>query len=198
MTSAMVKALNSGNSTYSAEEEWRQVLGGWYAVSSLGRVRHLRTERLINPIWMKNLRYWAIAITTEKKTGSYVGYGKLVAEAFLGKRPPLAKLCYRDGDTRNANVANLFYATKEELRLAGESKSNSGNYMDIKDIQDIGTFYNQYPEATLAECIEFFTMGNGVRLYTEDQIRYARLESGVAQLSLFKDEPDECKNEGTD
>ena len=200
MTSATVTAINTSNGfEYApAVEEWRVVMDGLYEVSSYGRIRHLRTAREIKPVWMRGLRYWAVCVIRANKKPTYVGYGKMVAEAFLGAKPPRARLRYRDGDTSNCNIANLYYATKEELGGTPSTVLSARLKMDSKDVEDISTFYNQFPDATLKDCQEFFTLGNGKVLYTEEQIRYARLESGVAQLSLFKDEQNERKAEDED
>lgn len=200
MNSAMYTALSTrgGGQFLDEIEEWRTVLDGLYEVSSHGRIRHLRTSREIKPIWMRGLRYWAVAVMRKNKKPTYIGYGKLIAETFLGAKPPKARLRYRDGDTRNCQVQNLYYATKEEMGGPPSEVISKRLKMTAKDVEDIATFYNQFPEATIDDCMTFFTLGNGKVLYSADQIRFARLESGIAQLSLFGDDNNERENERKD
>lgn len=106
-------------------EEWREVCGsaGRYEVSSLGRVRSWwgvgrRPRMRPAPI--------DLALTVSKSTGYsmvYISYPSgsrnrtvhsLVAEAFLGPRPPGMEVRHLDGDRTNARVENLAYGTSAE------------------------------------------------------------------------------------
>ena len=98
--------------------EWRQVLHhgipfSGYLVSRDGEVCSLLTHKILKPYVVGRLRYYAVALRdggiTHRRT-----VHTLVAEAFIGPRPPKADVCHTDGDTTNNNVANLRYASRRE------------------------------------------------------------------------------------
>lgn len=109
-------------------EEWRAVPGfeGLYEVSDLGRVRSL--DRLCPVVSRKGKRWFRRYRGRVLSPGPHVGgYQTLhlhnegrsrctvvhivVAEAFLGPRPPGHHVCHYDGDTQNSAAANLRYDT---------------------------------------------------------------------------------------
>lgn len=109
-----------------AAEEWRPVLGyeGRYSVSSLGRVR---SEPRTCPGKLGSTRTLPGVLRTPTADSSgYLhvclgnGHGnrsfevaRLVAEAFLGPKPPGMQVCHNDGNRINNVVRNLRYDTRE-------------------------------------------------------------------------------------
>lgn len=87
-------------------EEWRDVEGTGYKVSSLGRVIG-RRGKILRP-WRSPLGYRAVCIDGEV---TYVH--RLVAEAFFGEAPGL-QVDHIDGDKDNNSVDNLRWVTASE------------------------------------------------------------------------------------
>lgn len=94
------------------DEEWRPVVGAFSAhfVSSRGRVR--------GP---KGILKAAVGLPGYKRVGIRYGDGYrnkrvhvLVAEAFLGPRPPKHEVAHADGNPLNNRVENLRYATRKQ------------------------------------------------------------------------------------
>jgi hypothetical protein len=107
-------------------EEWRMVRGyeGLYSVSNLGRVRSLaRTvergagtqavnERILRP-GLDGQGYHMVRLAMAG-VGRTVNVHRLVADAFLGPRPPKSEIAHNDGDRFNNRSDNLRYATHAE------------------------------------------------------------------------------------
>ena len=109
-----------------AKERWLPVTGfeGVYEVSDFGRVRSL------SRIAMRSNGYPQTILGKIRCTPLAMGYpslqlkhnGKmknayvhhLVAEAFIGRRPPGKEVAHGDGDKRNCRLKNLRYATPVE------------------------------------------------------------------------------------
>jgi hypothetical protein len=120
------------------EEVWRSWRNGDYEVSNLGRVRRAtpgrRTwpGRLMKPLKMK-IGYLQVKPTIEgKNVQTYVHW--MVAEVFLGPRPPDTDINHIDGDKTNNVVANLEYvshaanmqhAGRAGLMVCGEAHSRA-------------------------------------------------------------------------
>lgn len=113
------------------EERWLPVVGfeGSYEVSDRGRVRSL--TRYVEQIgrWGKPVsrRMLGRVLAMGPHVGGYVAVHLyrdglqratvahiLVAEAFIGPRPPGMEVLHNDGDKQNNAVTNLRYGTKLE------------------------------------------------------------------------------------
>lgn len=101
-------------------ERWLPVVGyeGWYEVSDQGRVRRVRkgpstyAGKLL-PGSVMRIGYRTVAFSTgtyESTKQHYVH--KLVAEAFIGPRPPKHEVNHKDGVKTNNRSSNLEYVTK--------------------------------------------------------------------------------------
>jgi len=89
--------------------EWRKVNGWDYEVSSDGRVRG---RSGLKSTWsVRGYRGLGLKSNGMKKR-TYVH--TLVAEAFLGPRPPGLEINHKDGDPTNNNVLNLEYITHKD------------------------------------------------------------------------------------
>ena len=104
------------------KEEWRPVVDyeGLYEVSSLGRVRNVKTGYLLNTYRQKKSAVAYIASISLTKTAGRgaknftVGY--LVAKAFLPLQDYTGmRICHLDGDPDNNHVENLQWMTIKEL-----------------------------------------------------------------------------------
>ena len=100
------------------DEEWRDIAGyeGAYQVSSLGRVRSL-------PGWHRGGRVLKLGLSGRVGNQYYnvVLHGRytksvhvLVAEAFIGPRPPKTDVCHNNGNRLDNRVENLRYGTRAE------------------------------------------------------------------------------------
>lgn len=107
-------------------EEWRPVTGyeGYYMISSLGRVKskdrvipHQRTgTRFIGGKILKTRPnpggYQMLILCKENKKESKMVHA-LVADAFLGSKPPGMMVCHGPGGKSDNRVDNLYYGTAE-------------------------------------------------------------------------------------
>lgn len=92
-------------------EIWKPI-DNRYSVSNYGRVRNNETRKILKP--RKNSRgYFRVYLyLNEFKRDFFVH--KLVANAFLGKRPKGYVINHLDGDKQNNCVWNLEYCTQSE------------------------------------------------------------------------------------
>jgi hypothetical protein len=103
------------------EECWRPVVGWeqFYAVSSLGRVKRTARGRgtypgfVLRPLFNRWTGYCQVALHGEGK-GSRPVVHRLVAEAFLGPRPPGTEVNHVSGVKTDNRAANLEYCTHVE------------------------------------------------------------------------------------
>lgn len=107
---------------YDIEEKWLPLSGEFagrpYEVSDRGRVRQ-QTGEPLKPSLI-NSGYLRVGLRHGKHRGATIN--KLVAEAFLGPRPPGADVNHKDGVKTNNHIANLEYVTrKQNMRHAQDS-----------------------------------------------------------------------------
>lgn len=98
-----------------APEEWRAIdrLEGKYEVSSLGRVRVTKTGQIKS--LGENRRHRRVTVYLRGRMAIWVH--QLVAEAFIGPRPPGTEVCHRNGDGLDNRPSNLRYGTHQENML---------------------------------------------------------------------------------
>ncbi len=83
-----------------------------YEVSSLGKVRNIKTGKVLKP--QHNKRggdYLFVDLRYEGKRNC-INIHNLVAEAFLGQRPPDTEIHHKDRNRSNPTKDNLEYQTK--------------------------------------------------------------------------------------
>lgn len=123
-------------------EQWRSIAGheGTYEVSSYGRVRSL-DRTIVTGNGPRKLKGRTLRPATDKiGRRNVVLYGvdnkktrrihQLVAEAFIGPRPPGMEVCHRDGDPGNNHVSNLRYGTHSENMI--DKKRHGTDYQRNK------------------------------------------------------------------
>lgn len=137
-------------------EEWRPVVGyeGQYEVSNMGRVRSL--DRMINRkdgvvqhkkgqllvlinhnAWSKNEEYGTYKVVNLNRKQKSVH--ALVAEAFLGERPPKYEILHLNGKRYDNRLQNLRYGTSAENKhqtYEYGGKAGPGK-LSTKDVQII-------------------------------------------------------------
>lgn len=136
-------------------ETWRAVVGyeGRYEVSDEGRVRSLN---------FRKRRGLVVVMKTATNRDGYacLSFGKknvrvhsLVAEAFLGPRPPRYDVNHKDGNKSNNRLDNIEYCTESQNTqhsfarglqkpISGEnhyaSKINDATVRLIRELSDLG------------------------------------------------------------
>ena len=100
------------------DKDWRVIEGydGGYCVSERGEFWSRKRKRYL--VQHLNKGYLRIALTHKNKRRTFSSH-KLVAEAFLGKKPEGCIINHKDFNKQNNNVSNLEYITqKENIRHA--------------------------------------------------------------------------------
>lgn len=114
-------------SSIAVQEEWRPVVGyeDRFEVSNMGQVRAIFTTpryplvpRFLKPgvdtgRGRKPIPYLHVSLSPPSKGKSFRVH-RLVAEAFLGPRPPGKEVSHEDGDSTNNAAANLAWRTRSE------------------------------------------------------------------------------------
>lgn len=95
-----------------AQEEWRPVEGWPYQVSNLGRVRQAETKRVRKPRLIRG--YPSVFLRATPRRTKTAKVHCLVAEAFIGARPPGMQINHIDGGRIDARPENLEYVTPAE------------------------------------------------------------------------------------
>lgn len=92
-------------------EEWRPINGfPRYEVSDLGRVRRYGRVKTLTVFGSpRDRRPWARITLYRNNHPSQRAVHVLVANAFLGERPKGMTVQFRNGDSTDARVENLFY-----------------------------------------------------------------------------------------
>ena len=88
-------------------EEWRAVKGyeGLYEVSNTGKVRSLRTNRMLKPLVLPN-KYLQVSLYKDKKREQPLVH-RLVAMAFIENESNLPMVNHKDENKQNNHVFNL-------------------------------------------------------------------------------------------
>lgn len=100
------------------DEEWRPVPGfPGYEVSDEGRVAsYLRRNRLVLALMVKSNGYVSVNLARSRRRVTCTVHS-LVAEAFIGPRPPGQEVRHLDGDPHNNRVSNLRWGTRSQNEL---------------------------------------------------------------------------------
>lgn len=139
-----------------AIERWMTVAGyPKYEVSDHGRVR--RGSRVLKAGVGSN-GYAVVALSAGKPKS--VTVHRLVAEAFIGHRPPKHDVCHKDGDKANNRASNLRYDTRSgnEADKALHGSDNRG--------ERCGT--NKYPPSVVLGIRQRYASGVSARQLAED------------------------------
>lgn len=95
-------------------EEWRAVTGfeGLYEVSSLGRVKSLRSGKMLTPNPQTG-GYLRVTLTRDRRPFTRTVH-RLVLTEFVGPRPPGKQARHRNGKKPENALSNLLYGTPKE------------------------------------------------------------------------------------
>jgi hypothetical protein len=96
------------------EEKWRSVVGyeGYYEVSSEGRVRNVKTGRILKPRLRPN-GYKIVTPSKENKVKTF-SIHRLVAVAFIPNQENKPCVNHIDNNPSNNHVSNLEWVTHHE------------------------------------------------------------------------------------
>lgn len=108
-------------------EVWKDIKGyeGFYQVSSIGRVKNIRTERILKNNILDNRGYCFVFLYKDRKR-EFKYIHRLVATAFLDNKYNLPCVNHIDEDPSNNNIDNLEWCTYEYNNSYG-TKSNRGS-----------------------------------------------------------------------
>lgn len=95
-------------------ERWLPVAGfeGRYMVSDHGRVWSELRQRMLSPSTTEGYPSVVLYASDRGRHGRLVH--RLVLEAFVCVRPPMAEACHWDGDRSNARLENLRWGSRGE------------------------------------------------------------------------------------
>ncbi len=135
------------------KEEWQDIISSNYAVSSTGRVRNNKTNKILKPflIGKKGNQYLAVDICPKKS----VRIHKLVARYFIGDSE--LQINHKNGNKPDNSIDNLEYCTaKENVNHAwklGLSSPKRGNNNGVSKISEEFAYKIKYssPEKTHRE-----------------------------------------------
>lgn len=106
-------------------EEWKVIEDfPEYEVSNQGRVRSLKTERLLTPK-LQSKGYLRVNLYKEKKAYSHLVH-RLVAKAFLNSDDKI-EIDHIDKNKENNHLTNLRWATRAEQNINRDYNNQSGH-----------------------------------------------------------------------
>jgi len=125
-------------------EEWKPVqLEGYekyYEISSLGRIRSLRKNRLLRPFKASRMQYWAIGLHGDKiSTKQYIH--RLVLLTFVGPCPEGMESCHGEKGKDVNRSDNLRWGTRlsnsHDLDKQGTRQFGSNHHQAILTEKDV-------------------------------------------------------------
>jgi hypothetical protein len=103
-----------------------------YEISSHGRLRHRRTQHVIRIRHNPRTKQRFVSVSDLRiHRQTTVSFFTLMAEAFLGPRPPGMMICHRDGDRGNNHATNLRYGTQSEAIRASYKSGLRRNMVGV-------------------------------------------------------------------
>lgn len=127
-------ACNEPQPIYDVTEEWRPILNweGIYEVSSKGRVRKIKTGKLLQPYGRWASAHLAISINGVKRSTT-IAVSRCVTEAFRGRLVKGESIEHIDGDFHNNALSNL--------RITRAPNMNDYPELDWRDIPGYENVY---------------------------------------------------------
>lgn len=109
-------------------ERWLPIPGyvGYYEASDLGRIRSMGRRDRFGVIWgepfilkpqlRRDNKYWIVDLYRDSKRSPRKIH-LIIAEVFLGERPPGMEVCHRNDDKSDNRAANLYHGTHAQNAL---------------------------------------------------------------------------------
>ena len=148
------------------KETWKPVVGyeGLYEVSSKGKVRGLKTGRILKPFYTKGYAMVNLTSTSNDRTKKLVH--RLVAQAFIPNLKNLSDVNHKDELKTNNNLDNL-------------------EWIRHKDNLNYGTS-NERAAKSISKPIQQLDMKTRLIIATYPSISIASKETGILISSLSK------------
>lgn len=109
-------------------ENWKPVRqNDNYEVSDLGRVRNMRTRRIVRPYIDSDQKYPRVDLYDGGSRRKFMVH-TLVAEAFIGPKPDGYEIDHRNTNICDNRLCNICYVTQEENRNNPVTKFNREVY----------------------------------------------------------------------
>jgi hypothetical protein len=134
-------------------EIWRDIIGyeGLYQVSTMGRVKNLKTGKILKPVKNKQgYMYVCLSKNGQRKTFKV---HRLVAQAFLKPVPGKDFVNHLDEDKTNNHYSNLEYCTAKENLIYndGQKRRAEKKRKPVQAINpDTGEVVVEYPSVNEA------------------------------------------------
>lgn len=116
-------------------EEWRAIGSIGYEISNEGRIRNSRTGKIRK--LMDNRTYLHITITKNRKERYSFDIHVLVAETFIGPKPPGHEVNHKDGNKRNNKHTNLEWVTHSKNMKHAYATKLSPTKLNPIQVQEI-------------------------------------------------------------
>lgn len=163
-----------------SNEEWRPVVGfeGRYEVSSHGRVRGVgpRGRGVRKPyVTAAGYHQYSFYIRRGSSPKNFLAHS-LVAEAFLGPRPPRMFACHNDGNPAHNHLSNIRYDTPKSN---GEDMVKHG-----RSCRGTASVQAKMTEAQVAEMVAY-RIETGVR-YQDVADKFGISKSNVQRIMAGK------------
>ena len=130
-------------------ENWRSInLYLNYEISDIGRVKNVKTGRILKPS-INTGGYYYVNLCNGGKVKHKIH--RLVAEAFITNFEDKPVVDHHDGNKTNNHISNLGWATIKENTLRGYG--NQDKKIKVKELRQQGMTINK----SIPECKKFLT-----------------------------------------
>ncbi len=156
------------------EEIWRDIQGyeGLYQVSNFGRVKSLKTNRILKGSQI-NSGYLEVVLC-KNKIHKHLLVHRLVAQAFIENSNNKKEVNHIDGDKQNNNVINLEWVTRSENELHSyQSLGKKNKVVNKKAIYLIDEQGNKQEFNSIKACAKFLNVNDGlIHNYIKEDKKY--------------------------
>lgn len=118
------------------KEEWKSAYGyeGFYLISSLGRIKSVKTGKIRKPYTKNKSGYHLMHLYKNAET-KYVLVHRLVAKTFIDNPNNYEQVNHKDENKQNNCVDNLEWCTPKYNMNYGNCQKNKADGQSIKVIQ---------------------------------------------------------------